>query len=186
MYDKSHCGKRLGKFMSVSLAWWHNYKWATNMIARVFSSDFFVPLYHHIFPDRQCNISKISHTALVTFCSYIRLAYPSFRMQLQNALAVDISNRQRVLLTNLMDLCEFFIPVVYIYIQLFDVCMYTIMYLLYIYIYICMYIHIYPDVNYMLLHLLLIYIFMLYNINIYIYIYHIGSRSLCENEIQQP
>ena len=143
MYDKSRCGSRLRKFMSVSLAWWHNYKWATNMIARVFSSDFFVPLYHHIFPDRQCNISKLSHTALVTFCSYIRLAYPSFRIQLQNALTGDISNRQRILLTNLMDLCEFFIPVVHmliLYVQeLYGVCMYMIMYLLYIYIYIHMF-----------------------------------------------
>ena len=154
MYDKSRCGSRLRKFMSVSLAWWHNYKWATNMIARVFSSDFFVPLYHHIFPDRQCNISKLSHTALVTFCSYIRLAYPSFRIQLQNALTGDISNRQRILLTNLMDLCEFFIPVVHmliLYVQeLYGVCMYMIMYLLYIYIYI------YPYVQYILFHLLFI------------------------------
>ena len=101
----------------MSLAWWHNYKWATKMICKVFSSDFFVPLYHHLFPDRQCNIAMLSHTSIVTFCNYIRLAYPTFREQLRQSLTGQLSTRQRVLLTNLTDLCEFFIPVVsFIYI----------------------------------------------------------------------
>ena len=112
MYDRTNCGAQLRKFMSVSLAWWHNYKWATKMICKIFSSDFFVPLYHHLFPDRQCNIAMWSHTGIVTFCNYIRLAYPAFREQLRQSLTGQLSTRQRVLLTNLTDLCEFFIPVV--------------------------------------------------------------------------
>jgi hypothetical protein len=122
MYDKSGCGRRLRKFMSVSLAWWHNYKWATKMIARIFSSDFFVPLYHHLFPDRQCVINNISHTSLVTMCTYIRLAYPSFRLQLQQAMNGILNTRQKILLTNMTDLCEFFIPVVYTYLYTIYLC----------------------------------------------------------------
>ena len=51
--------------------------------------------------------------AMTTYLSYIRLAYPSFRQQLLDLLGRgDLSVRQRTYLTNLRDLCEYFIPVV--------------------------------------------------------------------------
>lgn len=117
MYDNSQCGLLLRRYMSLSLAWWHNYKWTTKMIIRVFSNDFIMPLFHHLFPDRGFAIDKVGHTALCTYLSYIRLSYPGFREQLNTALRRDgLRDSQRVLLTNLRDLCEFFIPVVIIFV----------------------------------------------------------------------
>jgi hypothetical protein len=113
MYDVSNCGRLLRRYTSLSLAWWHNYKWATKQIVRVFAIDFIIPLFHHLFPDRGFAIDKISHTSLVTYLSYIRLSYDSFRPDLTAALArPDLTVIQRTQLTNLQDLCEFFIPVV--------------------------------------------------------------------------
>ena len=119
MYDRSNAGLPLQRFMGVSLAWWHNYKWATRRILIVFALDFIAPMFHFLFPAREFSMMKTSHTAGTTLLSYIRLAYPAFRQQLQSALANPVLNvRQKTLLTNLMHLCEFFIPVVsflYIY-----------------------------------------------------------------------
>ena len=99
--------------MNVSLAWWHNYKWASKRILVVFGLDFIAPMFHFLFPARSFDVMKISHTSTTTLLSYIRLAYPSFRSQLQEALADPILEpRQNVMLTNLLHLCEFFIPVV--------------------------------------------------------------------------
>lgn len=113
VYDKSKAGRSLGKFTGVSFAWWHIYKWATKQIIKVFSSDFIAQWYHHIWPDKKFHIDKVSHSSNTTYLSYIRLAYPMFRADLTAALArPQLDHRQRTLLTNLKDLCEFFIPVV--------------------------------------------------------------------------
>ena len=113
MYDNSQCGRLLRRYMSLSLAWWHNYKWTTKMIVKVFSNDFIMPLFHHLFPLRGFAINKVGHTALQTYLSYIRLSYPDFRGALNNALLrPGLRVSQRTLLTNLRDMCEFFIPVV--------------------------------------------------------------------------
>ena len=113
MYDSSGCGINLRKYVSLSLAWWHNYKWATKQIIRVFGSDIVVPLHHHLFPDRTFSIDKIPLTSQATYLTYIRLAYPKFRQTLTNALQRDgLTRNQRSILTNLEDVCQFFIPVV--------------------------------------------------------------------------
>lgn len=117
MYDRSNCGGKLRKYTSVSLAWWHNYKWATKQIFRVFSSDIMAPLFHHLFPDRKLHVDELSLPSMVTYFNYIRLAYPAFMSNLLNAISVqDLTPRQRTILINIRDLCEFFIPVVYIHI----------------------------------------------------------------------
>jgi hypothetical protein len=125
MYDSSGCGANLRKYVSLSLAWWHNYKWATKQVVRVFGSDIFVPLHHHLFPDRTYSIDKVTLTSQATYLSYIRLAYPLFRQALSNALSTPgLLTNQRAILTNLSDLCEFFIPVVcmyFIFMSLFNV-----------------------------------------------------------------
>jgi len=113
MYDKTNAGAILRKYTHCSLAWWHSYKWATKEVVKVFSSDFLAPWFHHVWPQREFDAAKISHPARTTYLSYIRLAYPRFRVLLDKALAKEgLNQRQVVLLTNLKDMCEFFIPVV--------------------------------------------------------------------------
>ena len=113
MYDREGYGRNLRKYMGVSLAWWHSYKWATKRILVVFSTDFIAPLYHSLWPEVTFSVDKTSHAAGSTFLSYIRLAYPSFQKELASALANPVLlPRQRTILSNLLHLCEFFIPVV--------------------------------------------------------------------------
>jgi len=157
---------RLRRYMSVSLGWWHNYKWATKMIGRIFSSDFFVPYFHHLFPDRTFNINSMSHSALVTLCSYIRLAYPLFRQQLSQSLNGHICARKRALLTNLRDLCQFFIPVVYNIHKTMHVCNTT-------YTHIVNYIYINIQINVYICICMYIYIYLYIYIQTYIYILYI-------------
>ena len=114
MYDLSGCGKLLRRYTALSLAWWHNHKWATRQIVRVFGCDFIIPLFHHLFPDKGFILDKIKHSALTTYITYIRIAYPKFRKELSVALKrLGLNTHQKTILTNLQDMCEFFIPVVY-------------------------------------------------------------------------
>ena len=123
MYDRSGAGHRLRDYMGVSLAWWHNYKWATKRLLIVFNLDFIAPFFHFLYPSKQFDVMKISHTSATTYLSYIRLAYPRFRNNLKTALDDPVLlPRQRAILQNLFDLCEFFIPVVSITIYNMCVC----------------------------------------------------------------
>lgn len=132
MYDRSGGGERLRTYAGCSLAWWHSYKWATKRIMIVYASDFIAPFFHYLFPDRQFDASKCSHTSATTLLSYIRLAYPQFRTFLQQQLAKPtITIKQRTILQNLQHLCEFFIPVVRVclIVTLFSHCHYYICFL---------------------------------------------------------
>lgn len=109
--------------MGVSLAWWHSFKWSTKKIMQVFGKDLIAPMFHHLFPDREYAPEKMSLPAMTTFLTQIRLAYPRFQQQLNTSLARnDITSRQRHVLTNLSDLCEFFIPSVQFEALLLVVC----------------------------------------------------------------
>jgi hypothetical protein len=113
MYDTSGAGVQLRKYMGVSLAWWHSYKWCSKRIIQVFASDFFGPMFHHLFPHTDFHPDKMSHTAITTYLSYVRLAYPAFKNRLVGAMSRSgLTERQACLLQNLSDLCEYFIPVV--------------------------------------------------------------------------
>jgi hypothetical protein len=79
---KNETQNELGNLPFALLAWWHNYKWATEEeIVKVFSSDFLAPWFHHLWPEREFDSAKISHPARTTYLSYIRL-YPRFRVLL--------------------------------------------------------------------------------------------------------
>ena len=113
MYDRSGAAVHLRKYMGLSLAWWHSYKWATKKILQVFGKDLIAPMFHHLFPDREYAPDKMKLPAMTTYLSYIRLAYPSFRDELGISLSRrDLTARQSHVLQNLSDLCEFFIPAV--------------------------------------------------------------------------
>lgn len=112
LYDKSNAGQHLRKYVGVSLAWWHNYKWASFRIMTVFGSDFIGSCFHALFPDRAFDVSKMSFSSVCTILSYIRLSYASFQDDLSSALTGDINMRAKQLLTNLQLMVEYFIPVV--------------------------------------------------------------------------
>jgi hypothetical protein len=116
MYDSSGCMFKFRSYTSVHLAWWHNYKWCTKKIMEVFADDFMAGLFHTLFPAHKFIVKYMSHTTISTYLSYVRLAFPSFRDQLNTAMNdVSITGQYKVVLTNLFYLCEYFIPVVHIY-----------------------------------------------------------------------
>ena len=119
MYDKRQGGKRFRERCSVSLAWWHSFKWTTKAIMTVFSNDIIAPLFHYLFPTNQFSADKMKLTSQTTFLTYIRLAYPLFKIELTEAVnRVGLTVRQKTLLDNMYSLCEFFIPTVRILIYI--------------------------------------------------------------------
>ena len=113
MYDRNGAAHNFKQFTSVSLAWWHNYKWATGRIMVVFGNDFIGPMFHHLFPDRNYDTHKMSLSAKATYLQYIRLAYTQFKPKLDQSLQrEDLTTKNRTILQNLSDLCAYFIPVV--------------------------------------------------------------------------
>ncbi len=113
MYDTSGAGAKLRHYTSVTLSWWHSYKWTTMMIMKVFGPDVIGPMFHHLFPGREYDVGKMSHTARSTYITYIRLAYPKFKSELVKAMEkTDVPKKQKILLGNISDLCEHFIPAV--------------------------------------------------------------------------
>ena len=113
MYDQSHRAIKLRTYTGVSLAWWHSYKWATTKIMQVFGKDIIAPMFHHLFPNKEYAVAKMKLPAMATYLTFIRLAYPSFKQQLDTAAArADLTARQQAVLGNMTDLVEFFIPVV--------------------------------------------------------------------------
>jgi hypothetical protein len=114
MYDNSNSGLQLRKYASLSLAWWHSYKWVSKQLFKVFSSDFIAPYYHHLFPTQAFHVDKLSLSGVSTYTTYMRLAYPGFRSMLSEALkTTNLSFRQKTLLRNLQDMFECYIPVVH-------------------------------------------------------------------------
>jgi hypothetical protein len=100
--------------MGWSLAWWHNYKWATYRILLVFGPDFVAPLFHRLFPDRNFDVRKMSVPSATALLSYMRLSYPAVKVQLADAIKLGnaVNPVQMVLLKNLHDMFEYFIPIV--------------------------------------------------------------------------
>ena len=113
MYDRSNAGVILRKYTCVSFAWWHAYKWTSKMIMKIFAPDFIAPYFHHFHPESAYFYDKIRLSGHSTYLTYMRLAYPNIRAKLANALLIPtLTTRQRVLLTNMQDMFEFFIPTV--------------------------------------------------------------------------
>jgi hypothetical protein len=80
----------------------------------VFGVDFIGPLFHNLFPDRSFDVKKMSVPAATAILSYIRLSYPNVKPDLDAA--ITLGNRVHpsymILLMNLRDLFEYFIPTV--------------------------------------------------------------------------
>ncbi len=117
-YDKNGAGIHLRKYVGWSLAWWHNYKWATYRIMSVFGVDFIGPLFHNLFPDRSFDVKKMSVPSATAILSYIRLSYPNVKPELDAAIALGnrVHPADMILLVNLRDLFEYFIPTVCLFV----------------------------------------------------------------------
>ena len=127
MYDPTGAADNLRTHTGLSLAWWHSYKWATKRIMVVYAGDFIAPYFHYMYPDKQFSPMKQSHPANCTYLSYMRLAYPYFRDQLQAALRRPLLfPRQKTILTNLLNLLEYFIPVVSFLWRVYITCLYNV------------------------------------------------------------
>jgi hypothetical protein len=86
----------------------------------VFGVDFIGPLFHSLFPDRSFDVKKMSVPSATAILSYIRLSYPNVKPDLDAAIAMGnrVHPSYMILLMNLRDLFEYFIPTV-----LFCVCL---------------------------------------------------------------
>lgn len=99
--------------MGISLAWWHNYKWASHAICSTFGRDFIGPFFHQLFPDRAFDISKMQLPAISTLLTYLRLAFPALKKQLLKAKeGEELSVSSKTMLDNLWVMFDYFIPVV--------------------------------------------------------------------------
>ena len=103
------------KWNHVILGIWHPYKKAAEVVWRHWLPSFFGPLFHEIMPAAKC-FKQAKLRNIAQFFTLCRLAYPSFKTQLESAIAsasVDIEHPEVVSsLNHLRDLLEFFIPVV--------------------------------------------------------------------------
>ena len=109
--------------MGWSLAWWHNYKRATYRIMHVFGVDFIAPLFHNLFPDRNFDVKRMSVPSATAILSYIRLSYTNVKADLDAA--INMGNRihpaQMILLLNMRDMFEYFIPTVSLHVYTYIV-----------------------------------------------------------------
>ena len=80
----------------------------------VFGVDFIGPLFHNLFPDRSFDVKKMSVPSATAILSYIRLSYPNVKPELDAAIALGnrVLPAYMILLVNLRDLFEYFIPTV--------------------------------------------------------------------------
>ena len=86
MYDTSNVGDSFRKTTIPLLGSWHIYKMATTCVWRLAAPDFLGPLFHLMFP----NSKFLNNPRLVLasrILSLMRLAYPSFKPNLEAALA---------------------------------------------------------------------------------------------------
>lgn len=92
---------------------WHVLKMANICVWRMALSTFTGPLFHFLFPH-----AKIKFTprliAVTRILSLIRLSYPHFKESLAEHLHNETKADRRQYLRNLQDLCEFFIPAVFL------------------------------------------------------------------------
>ena len=108
-------------WLTVTLGTWHPYKQASQVVWRHWADRVFGPLFHDLIPDANFNV-KARLSTVTTFLTYVRLAFPHFRTELNEArarLKADGNKRKELSqLNDLSRLCRFFIPVVFIFIIL--------------------------------------------------------------------
>ena len=104
IYDSSGVGRDTGEWLCVTLGIWHPYKQANSVVWSHWGARFLAPYFHHIAP--ASNFSRSARLiTIVTYLTYIRLAAPEFAQQLQDAIKVARTLRDKPLvLAYLLDL----------------------------------------------------------------------------------
>ena len=115
MYDRSGVGVSMRNWLCVTLGVWHPYKQANNVLWNHFGPRFLAPYYNHMVPG--ANFSKKAKlVTIITYFTYMRLAYPSLKPDLCDAIQRAKTKRTNPkILNTLLDLqaiFEFFLPVV--------------------------------------------------------------------------
>ena len=100
-----------------TLGAWHSYKQANAIVFRMFQREFFVQLHFAMFPGQPFFFGQKKLSKNVVLFSWNRLAYPSFRDKLLDAITrMESSNSSAKAeyrhLLNLKFMCEWLIPVV--------------------------------------------------------------------------
>ena len=110
MYDLSGETKDFSQGSCIVLGNWHVYKMATTLLWRLAGADFIAPFFHSLFP-RAAFRSNPRLTIAARILSLIRLAYPSFKEDLHDAIQTATkTSSQYIHLLNLQYLCEWLIP----------------------------------------------------------------------------
>ena len=117
MYDKNDRGRCLRESVVCTLGWWHSFKTAAFLIYHRFHADIFAGLFHSLYPANEFFPKPSNLSGILALMSFINIGYPEFKAPLQAALANDdLDPNMKNHLLNIQSLCEFFIPVVTIYI----------------------------------------------------------------------
>jgi hypothetical protein len=96
----------------VTLGWWHAYKVANERLYSRFLNTIWGPAFHAISP-RSIIRAKPTLTQTLTLFTQARLAYPSFRNKLIDAIAhPTLCAERKIHLQNIQDVFEFFMPIV--------------------------------------------------------------------------
>lgn len=114
-YDPSGVGKPMRSWLCVQLGTWHPYKQANTLLWTHWSARIFAPLFNELISNANFQ-PKARLSTIAKFLTIVRLAFPSFRTNLEDALRHQQQlNTNRVAVSHLRDLkklLEFFIPVV--------------------------------------------------------------------------
>ena len=113
MYDKSGGGQEMRKYMSINLAWWHNFKQVTKTIWRAFANTIWAPMWHRLYPSSKFSPNPHSPQEPALDFLFMARAYPSFKNDLNEALEDNqVGKVGKSMLQNIKFLCEFAIPTV--------------------------------------------------------------------------
>jgi hypothetical protein len=117
MYDPSGLTKDLRERAPMLLGLWHPVKQLMCLIWYRYLHVVWAPLLHFIQPDARIFV-KPNTSRLHDMLGYMRLAYDAFSGNLDDAIGVlrrhQLQEGRFVWLLNIRDLCQFFIPLVFL------------------------------------------------------------------------
>jgi len=74
------------RYVSLSLAWWHNLKHAVHQLWKYFSLELWAPLWHHLYPSDLFIIKGKSPQDEISHMLYVAYAYPEIAADLHSLL----------------------------------------------------------------------------------------------------
>lgn len=115
LHDCSGFTASMRPWLHCSLGLWHLYKCMNSWVWRTHVYEWLGPMYHYLWPKSKVRAGPagVHLFPCAQHFTRIRLAYPSFKGDLDAALAhVPAHSARRVHLVNLQNLCEVYIPIV--------------------------------------------------------------------------